>query len=182
MYVMILCAALTFTTAIFVSAEGETLKINSADSQKITLSYTGAEALDWVGVYPEGKVPGGDFASYFWEYLEEGDGELTLTPENRNNFGKDSLEPGKYTLYFCKNDGYDVVAQQEFTIESGDNAATEVTTVAEQPEVTDVPDVSNAPDVSDAPASPKTADAVGIAVLALAAFSAAALISRSKKR
>ncbi len=177
MYAMILCAVLAVTTVMFVSAEGETLTIKSANGLEITVSYTGAEALDWVGIYPEDRTPGNG-VSYIWEYLDEGSGELTLSPSiSRNNFGEDHLEPGTYTVYFCKNDGYDIAAQQEFTVGTNDTAETQAETAAETP----APETAAA-ETPETTAAPSTFDgAVSCAFVAIAAI-AAASAGITKKR
>lgn len=70
---------------------------------------------DWIGIYPEGAVPGGP-ASTLWFYVNgsrtAGDGlsEGTVTFDGGLNLG------GTWVAYLLENDGYTILAQTTFSV------------------------------------------------------------------
>lgn len=80
---------------------GETMNISYLDA---------ASTMAWVGVYPDGILPGTSMNSLVWAYVPAaGDGTMTL---------KAPKDQGSYTAYLLYDAGYTVVTSVSFTVES----------------------------------------------------------------
>ena len=82
----------------------------------VYVHYEGTDSYDWIGVYPEGADPG-SMTSLVWEYAV-GTGTVTFAA---SSFGK----PGKYSIYLCDKDGYDVLDTLSVTILDNENDRTD---------------------------------------------------------
>ena len=84
-------------------------KTSITEGETITFSYTTAEAgaKNWIGIYPEGKLPG-EVGSLLWKYTPNTEGTVTLGETNADMTG--SLMPGTYKAYLLANDGYEQMA------------------------------------------------------------------------
>lgn len=82
----------------------------------VYVHYEGTDSYDWIGVYPEGADPG-SMTSLVWEYAV-GTGTVTFAA---SSFGI----PGKYSIYLCDNDGYDVLDTLSVTILDSENDRTD---------------------------------------------------------
>lgn len=72
-------------------------------------------AKDWIGIYPEGTVPG-SVGSTIWRYVDgTGGGSVGLT-EGTVLFPQGLTFAGPWTAFLLLNDGYDVLAQTSFNV------------------------------------------------------------------
>lgn len=86
-------------------------------SEDISVSFENAPGnpKDWIGIYPAGIVPGSS-NSLLWYYLDGTKSGTLVKTEGSLSFAKGLSTPGDYTAYLLKNDTYEVVAQQNFTV------------------------------------------------------------------
>lgn len=85
------------------------------EGDEIVFEYSGTSSLDWIGIYSAGTTPG-TVSSTLWAYsYDPSEGTISL-PADMDGGTASSLEPGNYTAYLCKNDGYEVLAQVDFTV------------------------------------------------------------------
>lgn len=117
-------------TALFPSAAAPSLKLVDWKRNDIfTYEFTGAGADSWVGIYYASETPGSDTPALLWkttggktdgtdtmtngaikEYLEKSTGGT------RYNENFVTLNPGDYKICLFKDGGYEVVAEQKFTV------------------------------------------------------------------
>ncbi len=79
--------------------EGSTIIVN--------FNNPGSQSTDWIGIYDLGEIPDGDPASHDWAYIEGDSGTIEFTT---------ALVPGDYTVYLLCCDGYDIIAEHNFSI------------------------------------------------------------------
>ncbi|WP_165822488.1 DUF4886 domain-containing protein [Paenibacillus montanisoli] len=98
----------------------------------ISISYTGTSNSDWIGIYPKGVLPG-DRESLIWAYTSDyaqPDGAMDFSKMTGGTVGKvENLAVGDYTAYLCLNDGYDILAQVDFSV-TGDAPSTGAATIS----------------------------------------------------
>jgi len=85
--------------------------------ETIRIGWAGgpANALDWIGVYPQGVVPG-SVASTLWLYVDGTQGGALGLSEGTVDFeGGLGLE-GVYDVHLLENDGYTVLASSSFEV------------------------------------------------------------------
>ena len=98
----------SYTTALL-----ETDKAVYSMADPIMVTATGS-GKDWVGLFKKGATPGGSAISYYYYYVTDHNGE----PFNiLNGVYQAQLAPGEYTLYLLENDGYNVLASVDITLE-----------------------------------------------------------------
>lgn len=74
----------------------------------VTLNWSGnagVTATDWVGVYPQGGIPGPD-PSLDFNYVPTESGSTSF----------ENLDPGNYDIYFLANDGYYQLGMASITV------------------------------------------------------------------
>ena len=83
----------------------------------IVVSFFGGPGAkkDWVGVYPEGVVPGSQ-GSTLWNYVDNTRGGNTGFTEGQVSFPTGLSFAGKWYAYLLANDGYTILAETSFTI------------------------------------------------------------------
>jgi hypothetical protein len=82
---------------------------------QVTFANGPGNAKDWVGIYPDGAVPGGP-ASTIWNYVN---GSHSATSGKTNGtivFANGLSNAGKWVAYFLLNDGYTQLASVAFTV------------------------------------------------------------------
>jgi len=89
--------------------------VGEGDPIDVSWASSPGNRWDWIGVYRHGADP--NVAYYLlWEYTG-------ATVEGSATFGPDSegpwpLKSGRYTVYLLEDDGYDILAGADFTIEA----------------------------------------------------------------
>lgn len=86
--------------------------------EAITVAFTNGwgNAKDWIGVYPEDRLPAPGSASIIWRYVDNTDAGNTALTEGTVNFPTGLETPGKYIAYLLANDGYDIIASEPLEI------------------------------------------------------------------
>ncbi len=110
-------------------------KTTFAYGEDIMITTWGENTTDWVGIYhaEEDSVPGGGSSSRQWFYCYMSDGEEPWNlMDGEGPYAGAPLDPGKYNLYFCFNDGYEIGKTIEITIlEDGETAAAPAASASE---------------------------------------------------
>lgn len=126
-YALLLPALLLPAFPSGVIADGKTLTADKAtymEGEEILLTATGS-GNDWVGIYRKGELPdpgaAGGEASIRWYYVAK-DGNTSGTAKNIfdseyvNRTDLADLPVGDYTVYLFADDGYDVLARVDITV------------------------------------------------------------------
>lgn len=92
-------------------------KAGYAPGEAITITFTNgpAAAKDWIGVYPEGVVPGAA-SSTIWRYLDGTTSGTTARSSGSVTFGSGLTTPGRYVAYLLANDGYEILASEPLRV------------------------------------------------------------------
>jgi len=111
-------AALLVATSGSALAQTTTLELDHTaylPGEAIVALFEGApgNARDWVGIYPQGVTPGG--GSTIWRYLDGAAGSVVVT-EGSVVFPTGLAFAGAWTAWVLVNDGYEPVAQADFTV------------------------------------------------------------------
>jgi hypothetical protein len=87
-----------------------------AKGEKITVTFTNGpgNALDWIGIYPEGVTPAP--SSTIYRYVDNTTTGTTALTSGTVTFDNGLPIPGKWVAYFLENDSYNALAQEAFTI------------------------------------------------------------------
>ncbi|MBQ2279305.1 MAG: hypothetical protein II333_12105, partial [Clostridia bacterium] len=94
-------------------------KTTFAYGEDIMITTWGENTNDWVGIYhaEEDSAPGGGSSSRQWFYCYMSDGEEPWNlMDGEGPYAGAPLDPGKYNLYFCFNDGYEIGKTIEITV------------------------------------------------------------------
>ncbi|MBR5311374.1 MAG: hypothetical protein IKU40_00635 [Clostridia bacterium] len=113
-------------------------KTTFAYGEDIMITTWGENSTDWVGIYhaEEDSIPGGGSSSRQWFYCYMSDGEEPWNlMDGEGPYAGAPLDPGKYNLYFCFNDGYEIGKTIEITILE-DGASAEAAAPAAAPAAT----------------------------------------------
>lgn len=86
-----------------------------AEDLVFTFANGPGNRLDWIGIYPEGVVPG-DVPSTRWFYVDNTDQGNTGLREGTVTFAGGLNLAGPWTAYLLRNDGYEILAQTSFTV------------------------------------------------------------------
>jgi len=88
-----------------------------AIGEDIVVSFSGGpgNAKDWVGIYPAGEVPDGTPPATRWTY-GDGQGGVTGLREGTVTFAGGLDFAGDWTVFLLRDDGYEVLAQKNFTV------------------------------------------------------------------
>jgi hypothetical protein len=99
-------------------------KSEYAPGEAITLTFSNGagNAKDWIGVYPEGVVPG-SVNSTIWRYLDGTGTGSTVVTDGSVTFPSGLSATGRYTAYLLLNDGYTVLAQEPIRVVAPANSA-----------------------------------------------------------
>ena len=145
----------------------------------VTAHSTGAK--DWVGIYSaEGTLPGGGDVSDQWFYANISEGTPINLKDHDGPMGGQSLEPGKYILYFLFNDGYEIGHSIEITVKE-QQAETEAAVVETEVPETEAEVVETEAEPTEEPEAPQTFDFGVIGALAAIVSLAAAGVSRKRR-
>ena len=87
---------------------GETLSITFANGP--------ANSKDWVGIYPDGVVPGSQ-ASTLWFYVDGTGSGAAGKAEGTILFNAGLDKVGNYVAFLLENDGYTVLARETFKVQ-----------------------------------------------------------------
>lgn len=121
---LLMVTVLLMASSVLVWAEGEktisTDKSVYTEGEDILVTAVGDKS-DWVGIYQKDDVIPDD-TSIVWYYVAK-DGNTSGTAKNifdaeyveRQDLAE--LPAGEYTIYLLENDGYNILAQQDITIE-----------------------------------------------------------------
>ena len=85
--------------------------------ETIRIQFSGGpgNSKDWIGVYPEGAVPGGP-ASTLWNYVDGTRSGAVGLREGVVEFPGGLSSPGSWNAFLLLNDGYDVLTNLTFTV------------------------------------------------------------------
>lgn len=91
--------------------------------EPITVSFEGGPGnrLDWIGIYPDGVVPGTQ-NSTDWLYVDGTRAGAAGRSEGTVTFTAGLNTPGDWGIFFLLNDGYTVLAQTRIRIVDGSGA------------------------------------------------------------
>ena len=101
--------------------------------EAISVAFTNApgNAKDWIGIYPKGVDPSGQgVAATLWNYT---DGTRTGTAgivEGILPFAAGLNTQDEYTAYLFENDGYTVLAREDFTVRASGTLAARIVSVS----------------------------------------------------
>ena len=122
----LLCGMTVFPSA----AQSPTLKLEKTEyvqGEEIRAHYTGASKKDWIAIYKKGEEPGaGGPMATVYEYTEktgQPDGVMDFKDTDRGDVKE--LAPGEYMLYFLKDDGYEILAEESFVMKSSASISTD---------------------------------------------------------
>lgn len=92
-------------------------KPSYAPGEAISITFTNgpANAKDWIGVYPEGVLPGAA-SSTLWRYVDGTTSGKVGVPNGTVTFGAGLTKAGRYTAYLLANDGYDILAREPIAV------------------------------------------------------------------
>ena len=118
-FAVILCFIFTSTvlTAFEASASAPSITLEKESvgmGEEIVVRYNGTGGKDWIGIYPDGEVPGPK-PSLRWCYAQNGSGTVSLIAQSAVDANK-FLPAGKYQIYLLQNDGYTVLDRKELTV------------------------------------------------------------------
>ncbi len=84
--------------------------------EPITVFFSGGPGnkLDWLGTYPDGVTPG-SVGSTVWRYVDNTQNGTTAYTDGSVVYPA-GLDVGDWTTFFLLNDGYDILAQTNFTV------------------------------------------------------------------
>ncbi len=84
--------------------------------EPITVFFSGGPGnkLDWLGTYPDGVTPG-SVGSTVWRYVDNTQNGATAFTDGSVVY-PGGLDVGNWTTFFLLNDGYDILAQTNFTV------------------------------------------------------------------
>ncbi|MFO1460542.1 MAG: hypothetical protein U1G08_14170 [Verrucomicrobiota bacterium] len=83
----------------------------------VTFASGPGNALDWIGLYKENEVPGtSGISSTRYLYVDGTQNGAVALTDGSVKFSGGLTTPGRYVAFFLRNDGYDVLASEAFTI------------------------------------------------------------------
>jgi len=101
--------AATVTTDHVSYATGEAIKVAFANGP--------GAAKDWIGIYKEGQTPGAaGVTSTDYRYVDGTQNGATGVANGQVTFGNGLSTTGNYVAYLLANDGYNILAQDKFTV------------------------------------------------------------------
>jgi hypothetical protein len=101
--------AATVTTDHVSYATGEAIKVAFANGP--------GAAKDWIGLYKEGQTPGAaGVTSTDYRYVDGTQNGATGVANGEVTFGNGLSTTGNYVAYLLANDGYNILAQDKFTV------------------------------------------------------------------
>lgn len=71
---------------------------------------------DWLGIYKEGETPGAGALSTLWYYLDGTQSGGSAVTEGTISFNQGLGTAGTYRVYLLENDGYTILAGQQFVV------------------------------------------------------------------
>jgi hypothetical protein len=92
-------------------------KQNYEIGETIAVSFANApgNAKDWIGVYPAGVTPG-TVNSTIWSYADGTQNGTEAVQSGSVTFPSGLTTAGEWTAFLLENDGYTILAQQNFTV------------------------------------------------------------------
>jgi hypothetical protein len=115
-----------------------------APGQTINVGFTNGPAnpKDWIGVYPEGVIPGST-GSTIWNYVDGTQAGNAGKASGLVTFQKGLTAVGKYRAYLLENDGYTILASEPITVAVPIVSGASVVSTSPAPDTTGV--APNAP-------------------------------------
>lgn len=117
---------------VFASAADASIKLKNWNRNDVfNFEYTGANEGSWVGIYYANETPGQNTPALLWISVAAGSGSDGISNAgisgNFNNRGGcrfddkyTVLAPGDYKICLFKDGGYDVIAEDKFTVKKYD--------------------------------------------------------------
>ena len=81
----------------------------------VTFSNGPANAKDWIGIYPAGVTPG-SVGSTIWNYVDGTKSGATGLATGTVSFAGGLGTPGDYVAFLLRDDGYEVISSESFTV------------------------------------------------------------------
>ena len=112
----IMAAAFTARAAepILVTDHGTYL---TGEAIKVGFTNGPANAKDWIGIYPAGVLPGTGTSSTAYLYVDGTSGGAIGKSSGEVTFASGLAAAGDYTAYLLRDDGYEILAQQDFKVQ-----------------------------------------------------------------
>lgn len=101
--------------------------------EDISVSFASGpgNALDWIGLYKEGEVPGSPgVSSTRYLYVDGTQSGAQALTDGSVTFHDGLAAPGRYVAFLLRNDGYDVLATEAFTVEAPSSTVPRVLSVS----------------------------------------------------
>jgi len=89
----------------------------TGEAIKVGFTNGPANAKDWIGIYPTGTLPGTGTGSTAYLYVDNTTGGTTGKASGEVTFAAGLPTAGDYTAYLLRNDGYEILAQQDFKVQ-----------------------------------------------------------------
>jgi hypothetical protein len=115
-----------------------------APGQAITIGFTNGPAnpKDWIGVYPEGVIPGST-GSTIWFYVDGTQSGNTGRASGSVTFPNGLATTGSYRAFLLENDGYTVLSSERILVGTATASGAGVVSTSPAPDATGV--APNAP-------------------------------------
>lgn len=115
-----------------------------APGQAITIGFTNGPAnpKDWIGVYPEGVIPGST-GSTIWFYVDGTQSGNTGRASGSVTFPNGLATTGSYRAFLLENDGYTVLSSERIRVGTATASGAGVVSTSPAPDATGV--APNAP-------------------------------------
>ncbi len=115
-----------------------------APGQAITIGFTNGPAnpKDWIGVYPEGVIPGST-GSTIWFYVDGTQSGNTGQASGSVTFPNGLATTGSYRAFLLENDGYTVLSSERILVGTATASGAGVVSTSPAPDATGV--APNAP-------------------------------------
>lgn len=86
--------------------------------ETITVTFTNgpANAKDWIGIYPAGETPDGTPPATIWNYVDGTQSGATGLAAGTVSFAGGLTAPGNYVAFLLRDDGYEVISSESFTV------------------------------------------------------------------
>ena len=85
--------------------------------ETISVTFTNgpANAKDWIGIYPAGVTPG-SVGSTIWNYVDGTKSGANALAAGTVSFAGGLSAPGNYVAFLLRDDGYEVISSESFTV------------------------------------------------------------------
>jgi hypothetical protein len=82
----------------------------------VTFTNGPANAKDWIGIYPAGETPDGTPPATIWNYVDGTQSGATGLAAGTVSFAAGLSAPGNYVAFLLRDDGYEIISSESFTV------------------------------------------------------------------